>query len=153
MVFSMTRAFVIEGTMKADDGYTNVVGVAFLDAQPCAKALERMGFLPAKRGGLTSEEVRIVGAAPAQPTLYYYERSAASHTVTRATLSVDGAVVSAGSIPLGRNAPLPRNVLPAITGSAAVRLGLADAANAPGPADFRQRSCPPQPQQRRMFAR
>jgi len=136
----MTRAFVIEGTMVAGNGFTNMVGIAFFPdtlKTLTANMLENMGFRSARRDrSLKFEVVTTNGGAPPEPTLYFFDRSTSNRIVYVAKLHADGIKAETRTIALGRQAPHPRYVIPAIAGSAAVRFGLADAANAPGTGDF-----------------
>ncbi len=141
----MTKAYLIEGTMRTggNGGYTNVVGVAFFpdDAMRTLKVnmLENMGFLPPKRSQLSFEEARTNGGAPTEPTLYFYDRSAANRIVSIAKLNTDGTRATTTSIVLDkRTGEHPRYVIPAISGCGAIRVGLADASNGPDMKDFRR---------------
>lgn len=138
----MARAFVIEGTMRnsMDEGFTAIVGVAFLPdgfETPSVRMLENMGFRSARCDrSLRFEEVQADGGAPSVPTLYFYDKSAAGRTVFVARLNSDGFITLKNGIRLSVQRPTPRDVIPAITGIAAVRLGLANPTNALGPGDF-----------------
>lgn len=142
------------------DGFVSVIGIAFLPdtlKTLTSNMLEKMGFRSARHDrSLRFESAATNGGAPPQSTLYFYDRSATNRVVVVAKLNPDCTRAAITNIILDkRTTSNPRDVIPAITGPAAIRLGLAEPANAPGPGDFhKQAKFPGQDNQRRpVYAR
>jgi hypothetical protein len=152
----MVRAFVIEGEMKTDgNGATRaVVGVLFADMQPNAKQLAAMGFTElrhSRRSPLNVEAVTIATGAqiPTAPTFYFFSRSNPIHvTALQLKGGMDG-IANRLTYAFDKKRTQPRDFIPAIGGTAAVRIGLADAKGALDARDFQFPRTPPgKPQQR-----
>jgi hypothetical protein len=149
----MTKAFVIEGKMRAGDAFQAVVGVAFFPDGTkglTGNMLESMGFVSARRDkNLRFEAVNTNGGAPPIPTVFLFNKNCASGVVTRAEIGTGGLLLDMTQL----RANHPSRVIPAITGAAAVRIGLANTVNAPAMNDFPRRKGSGQQFQQRIYAR
>jgi hypothetical protein len=114
----MENAYIILGRMS--DGELRdcqaLVGVFFGAQQPTGKQLKQMGF------GRVSQidQAKTNGDAPAEPTIFLFDRTPAAREVTKAEVIFDGKKAK-----LGKKEKIkgePNSIVPEVQGALAARL-------------------------------